>query len=145
MTGPTGPTGAAGTSGTNGATGPTGPAGPTGPTGATGEAGPPGEASNQFLTPVDADDEDLVLAHETHNGKVIQVRLPATFVSYDGFVSLGQGFNCLIKNRSGTDITFVGMGNAYGHTKLLNGGAAVVMAFTDDGGDIVDWHGGPSA
>jgi hypothetical protein len=108
--------------------------------------GPAGEAANQFLTVASAPTDTISLSAESHNGKMVSVVLPATFVTYDVFANLGSGFNCLIANRSGEAVTFsTKIGNTNGHTTLLSGGMATVVAGEDVSGTFVRWMGAPTA
>lgn len=108
--------------------------------------GPEGEAANQFLASVEPESADLVLTATEHNGRVVIVTIPNTFVSVADFESLGDGFNCHVRNRSATLIGFSAtIGNAFGHQFLGANGTASVLATADSAGESIDWIGGPSS
>jgi hypothetical protein len=102
--------------------------------------------SGQFLVPLEPTDENVFLSAAEHNERLLMITLPNTFITATAFSALGSGFNAIVWNRSGGEVTFSGtFSNGYGHTRLAAGGVAAVMAATDSSGSAINWSGGPSS
>jgi len=79
------------------------------------------------------------LTQATHNARLVSANAGAT-LSID-WAATGNGFSCLVVNRSGADlgITMTGFSasmptNPDGLTKIRNNGLATLLAFSPDGG-----------
>ena len=102
--------------------------------------------SGQSLVPLEPTDENVFLSAAEHNERLLMITLPNTFITATAFSALGSGFNAILWNRSGGEVTFSGtFSNGYGHTRLAAGGVAAVMAATDSSGSAINWSGGPSS
>ena len=78
------------------------------------------------------------LAFAAHNARML-VANPGTTLSLDWAAS-GNGFSCMVLNRSGTDLAIAltgfsgAIGNPDGLTKIRSGGVASLIAYSPDGG-----------
>jgi hypothetical protein len=114
------------------------PADPT----ATNHAARKGYVDNQFTARrvgIVAASGATALTHAAHNGRLVSANAGTT-LSIDWTAS-GDGFTCLIVNRTAADLAIAMTGftattptNPDGMTKIRAGGMATLLAFTPDGG-----------
>jgi hypothetical protein len=114
------------------------PADPT----ATAQAATKGYVDAQFTArplPVIAASAATALTQAAHNGRLISAN-GGTTLSID-WAATGDGFSCLVVNRTGADLAFTMTGftaatptNPDGHTRIRNNGLATLLAFSPDGG-----------
>jgi hypothetical protein len=114
------------------------PGDPTAP----GQATTKGYVDGQFTArrlPVVAASSATALTLAAHNGRLVSANAGTT-LSID-WAATGDGFSCLVANRSGADLA-IGMtgftastpSNPDGLTKIRAGGLATLLAFSPDGG-----------
>ena len=78
------------------------------------------------------------LTFATHNARML-VANPGTTLSID-WANTGNGFSCMVLNRSGTDLALpltgfsAVIGNPDGNTRIRSGGVASLIVFSPDGG-----------
>ncbi|WP_043836063.1 glycosyl hydrolase family 28-related protein [Muricoccus aerilatus] len=78
------------------------------------------------------------LTFATHNARML-VANPGSTLSID-WSATGNGFSCMVLNRSGTDLALpltgftAAIGNPDGFTKIRSGGVASLIVFSPDGG-----------
>jgi hypothetical protein len=114
------------------------PADPT----ATLQAATKGYVDSQFTArrmTVVATSGATALTHATHNGRLVSANAGTT-LSID-WAGSGDGFSCLVINRTGADLALSMTGftgttptNPDGMTKIRAGGLATLLAFSPDGG-----------
>jgi hypothetical protein len=93
----------------------------------------------QRRVPVVAGTGAIQLSHALHNGRLLSVPAGASLAI--NWASVGDGFACLIVNRSGADLA-IGMTGFTGTTpvhpdglaRIRNDGLATLLAFSPDGG-----------
>ncbi|WP_137178437.1 hypothetical protein [Roseomonas sp. AR75] len=109
---------------------------------ASSQAATKGYVDGQFTArrlPVAAVAGATALTLAAHNGRLVSANAGAT-LSID-WSATGDGFSCLVSNRSGADLAIAMTGftattptNPDGQTKLRNGGLATLLAYSPDGG-----------
>jgi hypothetical protein len=109
---------------------------------ASAQAASKGYVDAQFTArrlPVAAASSATALTLAAHNARLVSAN-PGTTLSID-WAATGDGFSCLIANRTGADLAIAMTGftgttptNPDGLTKLRNGGLATLLAFSPDGG-----------
>ncbi len=114
------------------------PADPT----ASAQAASKGYVDAQFTArrlPIAAASGATALTLAAHNARLVSAN-PGTTLSID-WAATGDGFSCLVANRTGADLTIAMTGfsgtaptNPDGQTRLRNGGLATLLAFSPDGG-----------
>jgi hypothetical protein len=89
--------------------------------------------------PVAAASGATALTLAAHNARLVSAN-PGTTLSID-WAATGDGFSCLVANRTGADLAIAMTGftgtapsNPDGLTKLRNGGLATLLAYSPDGG-----------
>jgi len=114
---------------------------PSDPT-ASNHAARKGYVDDQFTArrvPVAAASGATALTHAAHNGRLVSANAGTT-LSID-WAATGDGFSCLVVNRTAGDLAIAMTGftgttpsNPDGFTKLRAGGLATLLAFSPDGG-----------
>jgi hypothetical protein len=114
---------------------------PGDPTAAS-QAATKGYVDGQFTArrlPVAAAAGATAITLAAHNGRLVSANAGTT-LSID-WSATGDGFSCLVVNRSGADLAIAMTGftaatptNADGHAKIRSGGMATLLAFSPDGG-----------
>lgn len=114
---------------------------PSDPT-ASNHAARKGYVDEQFTArrvPVLALSGATALSHAAHNGRLLSANAGTTLSI--SWAATGDGFSCLVANRTGADLAIAMTGfsgstpsNPDGHTKIRAGGLATLLAFSPDGG-----------
>jgi hypothetical protein len=109
---------------------------------ASAQAASKGYVDAQFTArrlPIAAASGATALTLGAHNARLVSAN-PGTTLSID-WAATGDGFSCLVANRTGADLAIAMTGfsgtaptNPDGQTKLRNGGLATLLAFSPDGG-----------
>jgi hypothetical protein len=96
---------------------------------------------NQFTDrriPVQASATSTLLTQAAHNARLV-IANPGTTLSMD-WSQTGNGFSCMVVNRTGADLAVTltgftgGIVNPDGYTRVRAGGIASLIAYTPDGG-----------
>ena len=89
--------------------------------------------------PVIATNTPTALTLTAHNARLVSANAGTTLSI--NWTATGDGFSCLVVNRTGSDLTIAMSGfsgttptNPDGHTRIRAGGLATLLAFSPDGG-----------